>query len=94
LLAGAREGRRKVDDDTDAFPLNPTETSDSDADGMGDNFETDNGFDNQDPSDADEDADSDGFSNLREFNASTDPHDPNSKPDIPGTPWFPLLLDN
>ncbi len=48
---------------------------------MLDAFETANGFDPLDPADASQDADSDGFNNLQEFLAGTDPQDPNSKPD-------------
>ena len=64
---------------------------DSDGDGTGDNFEQDYGLDAQDPIDAADD-DKDGFGNLREFKAGTDPLDRNSTPDIPATPWVPLLL--
>jgi len=83
-----------VFDDMDAFPLDATETSDSDGDGMGDNFESDNNFDPQDPDDAKDDADGDGFNNLREFNSGTNPLDPDSKPGISGTYWQRLLLED
>jgi len=82
-----------VGNNADAFPQNPQETEDTDGDGMGDNFENDNGFNSSDPADAGEDADSDGFSNVQEFRAGTDPNDPDSKPNA-AQPWAPLLLDD
>jgi hypothetical protein len=42
--------------------------------------------------DASSDKDNDGYSNLREYLADTDPSDPNSKPSIKAMPWIPLLL--
>ena len=95
-----------VPDDEDAFPDDPTETVDTDGDGIGDNadpdddndgmpdsFETATGFDPLDPADADADADGDGFTNLEEFEAETDPHDPESKPSRDLSWLFLLLLD-
>ena len=64
----------------DAFPLNASETQDSDGDGMGNNFETTNGFNDNDPADAEEDADADGVINRDEFLDGTDPLDPNDPP--------------
>ncbi len=46
---------------------------DADGDGMPDGFETSNGFDPEDPSDAAQDADGDALSNLEEYEHSTDP---------------------
>ncbi len=46
---------------------------DSDEDGMADSWETDNGLDPDDPSDAAADADMDGRTNLDEFLGGTDP---------------------
>ncbi len=76
-----------VPDSLDAFPLDGTETSDADGDGVGDNadtdddndgmpdsWESDNGFNALDDSDASQDADGDGFSNLQEFLRGSDPH--------------------
>ena len=48
---------------------------------MPDSFETANGFDPNDPSDGNEDADGDGLSNSAEFDAGTDPNDPDSDGD-------------
>ncbi len=49
---------------------------DSDLDGMEDEWELANGFDPTRREDAVEDADGDGHTNLQEFLAGTDPHDP------------------
>ena len=46
---------------------------DTDLDGLPDDYETDNGFNPTDPSDADGDWDGDGISNLDEFLAGSDP---------------------
>jgi hypothetical protein len=83
----------------DAFPLDAAESADTDNDGTGNNadpdddndnlpdtYETANHLDPLDASDAQQDADNDGSSNITEFEAGTDPNDPNSTPealDIP-----------
>jgi hypothetical protein len=59
-------------DACDAFPEDPQYTTDSDDDGMPDDFESDNGLDPQDPTDAPGDFDGDGRSNLDEFLAGSD----------------------
>ena len=82
----------------DAFPLDKTESVDTDNDGTGNNADTDDDNDNLpdsyenannlnplDGSDAQQDADNDGSSNIAEFEAGTDPNDPNSTPVIPET---------
>lgn len=51
---------------------------DNDGDGMPNKFETANGLNRDDPSDAAEDKDSDGQSNLDEFTSGTDPCDATS----------------
>jgi hypothetical protein len=53
---------------------------DSDKDGIPDRVELALGLNPQDPSDAKGDLDNDGFSNLEEFLAKTDPKDPKSHP--------------
>jgi len=52
--------------------------SDSDNDGMPDDWENQYGLNPQDPLDADVDSDKDGLSNLQEFMAGTNPKDSNS----------------
>ncbi len=54
---------------------------DSDRDGMTDAWENKYGLNPLDPADAERDADGDGFTNLEEFTASTDPIDSKSHPD-------------
>jgi len=74
----------------DTFPSHPEDAVDFDADGMGDNFEwkiIDHHPD--DPLESFEDVlpgddyDGDGYSNLDEFKAKTDPTDPDSHPSPP-----------
>jgi hypothetical protein len=79
-----------VHDDDDAFPLNASETADTDEDGLGDNFEM--GFFMGLQAGPDEDPDSDGSTNLEEFRAGTDPTNADSDTDtVPdGTDAFPL----
>ena len=55
-----------VDDGSDAFPLNPNETTDTDSDGIGNNLDSDD--------------DNDGYSDSEETNEGTDPIDANSVP--------------
>ena len=69
------------------FPLNASESVDTDGDGVGNNadldddndgmpdsFEVANGLDPLDASDADQDADGDGATNLQEYQSGTDPN--------------------
>ena len=77
--------------DTDGDTLGNACDPDDDNDGMPDAFETANGFDPTDPSDAELDADGDRFTNLEEFKEGTDPQDPRSHPPI-AMPWLELLL--
>ena len=55
-------------------------TDDDDSDGMNDEWELSFGLDPSDASDANLDADGDSASNLDEYNANTDPTDPNDYP--------------
>lgn len=52
--------------------------TDTDGDGLSDVLETQNGFNQNDPSDAAGDPDGDGWTNLQEFIAGTNPRDPKS----------------
>ena len=55
---------------------------DADNDGMADAWELKYGFKPTDPADANQDADGDTFTNREEFEAKTNPKDPNSHPDF------------
>ena len=94
-----------VPDESDAFPSDPAEWSDNDADGTGDNADLDDdddtlpdaweiayGLDPLDPSDAPADPDADGLSSLTEYALGTDPLDSDSDGDSApdGTDEFPL----
>ena len=54
---------------------------DADGDGLPDEWEKKHGFNANDASDANADADGDGFTNLEEFQAKTDPKDGKDHPD-------------
>ena len=58
------------------------EILDADEDGMPDKWEVKYGLNPQNADDAKEDMDGDGFTNLEEFVAGTDPRDPKSHPDL------------
>ncbi len=94
------DGVPNVDDD---LPLNPSESVDTDNDGIGNNedldddndgmpdqYESENGLDPLDSSDAAGDNDGDGISNLREYLNGTDPNVPNKTSG--GGSTNPLLL--
>ena len=54
---------------------------DTDHDGLPNDWEIKYAFNKDDPADAAQDADKDGFTNLEEYEAKTDPRDPKSHPD-------------
>jgi len=56
-----------------SVPASGQEPTDSDNDGMPDEWEQDNGFNSTDPADAGEDPDGDELINVEEFRAGTDP---------------------
>ena len=60
-----------TEDQNDAFPLDARYVADADNDGMPDRYESENGLDAQDPSDADGDLDGDGRINVEEFRQGT-----------------------
>jgi len=55
--------------------------TDSDNDGIPDDYELSQGFDPYNPLDAFDDPDGDGYSNLDEYNLGTDPHNPDTDGD-------------
>jgi parallel beta-helix repeat protein len=61
--------------------VTPVIDNDVDNDGMNDNWETDNGLDPTDPSDATGDPDDDGLTNLEEHDEGTLPNDPDTDDD-------------
>jgi len=81
--------------ETDLVPANNrttnviTITGDDDHDGMPDVWESEHGLSSFDPSDANQDPDGDGATNLQEYIAGTDPHDPSSVLKI-----FPVIQGN
>ena len=82
-----------VDVDTDSDGIVDAIDDDDDNDGMPDEFETAHGLDPL-VDDAQADFDGDGYSNLREYGARTDPTDPESIPadlNASSVPLFPAL---
>lgn len=74
ILAGDSDGDGALDFD-DAFPDDPTETTDTDGDGLGDNLETSLGTDINNV-----DTDGDGFTDFEEYTEGSDPLDPDDPP--------------
>jgi len=68
------------DVDTDEDGVEDSLDEDDDGDGMSDAFENQYGLNQFDPTDADEDMDSDGFTNLQEYKAGTEPDNDESIP--------------
>ena len=86
LSATGDEDSDGVENQNDAFPVDPTEWLDTDLDGIGNNTDTDDdgdgmpdtfeqtyGLNSLEPADAAQDSDNDGLSNLGEFNLGTNP---------------------
>jgi hypothetical protein len=69
-------------DADDAFPLDPAYSADADGDGMPDAYESANGLNNGDASDAAGDLDGDGRSNLEEFEQGSDINADDVAPDL------------
>ena len=63
-----------VADSQDPWPLDKRYSKDTDSDGMPDSWETSNGLDPNDGSDASSDSDDDGLNAGQEFSAGTSPN--------------------
>lgn len=61
--------------------LNPPKEGDQDGDGLPDTWEIENGLNPLNASDASQDPDSDGLSNVQEYQAGTNPRDPDTDED-------------
>ncbi|MBN1390911.1 MAG: hypothetical protein JXA22_09760 [Candidatus Thermoplasmatota archaeon] len=94
-----------VGDNSDDLPDDPLEWRDLDGDGTGDNADDDddgdqmpdaweiaNGLDQYDPMDAFMDPDGDGYNNLEEYLAGTDPRDKSDHPEEEGPDTALILI--
>jgi len=82
-IAGPDTDGDGVADSQDPYPdtaIGSNDTIDHDGDGMSDQFEVTYELDPMDAADADLDNDDDGFSNKEEFDAGSNPNDPESQP--------------
>ncbi|WP_445365119.1 hypothetical protein ACJJJB_15315 [Microbulbifer sp. ANSA001] len=70
-----------IKDGEDIAPLNAAYRFDHDGDGLPELWEQEHHFNDGDAGDAAEDTDSDGLTNLQEYQAGTDPRDPDSDHD-------------
>ncbi|MCK5612242.1 right-handed parallel beta-helix repeat-containing protein [Candidatus Pacearchaeota archaeon] len=90
-LNGSYTGQTDIDGDSRAFggriDIGFDEYPDSDNDGMPDAWETANGLDPYDGSDAVLDGDSDGLTNLQEYDSGTNPNDSDSDDDGMADGW-------
>jgi len=84
ILAGDSDGDGVLDYD-DAFPNDPTETTDTDGEGLGDNLEGTLGTDINNP-----DTDGDGYTDYEEYVDGTDPLD-DGDPGFGGLPVWLLI---
>ena len=82
IMAGDADGDGVLDYD-DAFPNDPTETTDTDGEGLGDNLEGTLGTDPENP-----DTDGDGYTDYEEYVDGTDPLDDGD----PGSGGLPIWL--
>jgi len=82
------------DIDTDEDGIEDSLDDDDDGDGMSDTFELEYGLNPFDPTDADGDLDSDGFTNLEEYKAGTEPDNDESKPSTGINPGIIMYLLN
>jgi hypothetical protein len=79
--------------DSDGDGIGEDIDPDDDNDGMPDAFEIANGLDSVNPADASGDLDGDGFTNLQEFLAGTDPDDPESNTATMLLPILQFVID-
>jgi len=80
-----------ADTDSDGDGTPDCNDDDDDNDGMPDEWEEQYDL-NPLVNDASDDPDNDGYSNYKEYQAGTNPNNPNSFPKTKAMPWIPLLL--